>query len=303
MATGSLDTNGVWNYGEDDNIALFSDLLNLGTTSTSDAFTSDRARLSTVESNLEATSTFVAASQTARDSHWGIPADTTAELLLQNLGARTVRTDTGYTEQFFATYNAASNPGGRTPSAWYPVPKSSGLVPMLPTSATFVTGSGSVDDLGRTSFTSVTNFSISGAFTNDFSNYLLQLDGVLSGANANLTFQFTFGSNLAASPYYSWAGLKANRSSLSVNSGVAQTSANFGNASLKGGAGYLIIMNPKNGSLNTTFTTRFGGVDNAENYYSDTSGVYLEGRPMDGIKLSVSGGTFTGNVQVFGYNG
>lgn len=49
MATGAYDANGIWQYGEDDNIALFSDLLKLGTASTSSAFTADRARLSTLE--------------------------------------------------------------------------------------------------------------------------------------------------------------------------------------------------------------------------------------------------------------
>ena len=49
MATGSYDANGIWNYGEDDNIALFSDTLNLLAESTSDGFTDDRARLSTLE--------------------------------------------------------------------------------------------------------------------------------------------------------------------------------------------------------------------------------------------------------------
>lgn len=49
MATGFYDANGIWNYGEDDNIALFSDTLNKLADSTSDAFTSDRSRLSTLE--------------------------------------------------------------------------------------------------------------------------------------------------------------------------------------------------------------------------------------------------------------
>lgn len=49
MATGFYDSNGIWNYGEDDNIALFSDTLNKLADSTSDAFTSDRSRLSTLE--------------------------------------------------------------------------------------------------------------------------------------------------------------------------------------------------------------------------------------------------------------
>lgn len=49
MATGFFDSNGIWNYGEDDNIALFSDTLNKLADSTSDAFTADRSRLSTLE--------------------------------------------------------------------------------------------------------------------------------------------------------------------------------------------------------------------------------------------------------------
>lgn len=49
MATGSYDANGIWQYGEDDNIALFSDTLNKLADSTSDAFTSDRSRISTLE--------------------------------------------------------------------------------------------------------------------------------------------------------------------------------------------------------------------------------------------------------------
>lgn len=49
MATGFYDANGIWNYGESDNIAPFSDTLNKLADSTSDAFTSDRARLGTLE--------------------------------------------------------------------------------------------------------------------------------------------------------------------------------------------------------------------------------------------------------------
>jgi hypothetical protein len=141
MATGSLDTNGVWNYGEDDSIALFSDLLNLGTTSISDAFTVDRARLSTIESNQEATSTFVAASAAARDSRWGVPTTIADQRILQNLGARTVRTDTGFTEQYFASYNATNNPGGAASAGWYPVAGSYPYARLLK-SNTFSTSTG-----------------------------------------------------------------------------------------------------------------------------------------------------------------
>ena len=53
MATGAYDANGIWQYGEDDDIALFSDLLNLGQESVSDAFTDDRSRITYIEETLD----------------------------------------------------------------------------------------------------------------------------------------------------------------------------------------------------------------------------------------------------------
>lgn len=49
MALGSYDANGIWHYGESDNIALFSDTLNKLADSTSSAITADRSRISTLE--------------------------------------------------------------------------------------------------------------------------------------------------------------------------------------------------------------------------------------------------------------
>ena len=49
MATGAYDANGIWQYGEGDNIALFSDLLNKSAASVSSAFTADRSRIATLE--------------------------------------------------------------------------------------------------------------------------------------------------------------------------------------------------------------------------------------------------------------
>lgn len=63
----------------------------------------------------------VAASQTARDAHWGIPINATQRLALQNLGAKTIRTDLGYEERYFATItDGGTNPGGAMIPGWYP---------------------------------------------------------------------------------------------------------------------------------------------------------------------------------------
>jgi hypothetical protein len=120
MATGAgyYDAEGVWIYGENDHIALFSDLLNLGENSVSDQFTLDRSRITAVEASLGVR--YAAASSTARDAHFGVPANDTQRLALQNSGAECVRTDLGYAEAYYATYNASTNPGGATPAGWYP---------------------------------------------------------------------------------------------------------------------------------------------------------------------------------------
>lgn len=118
MAAGYYDAEGVWIYGEGDNIALFSDLLNLGENSISDQFTADRSRITAVETSLG--TRFAAASSTARDAHFGVPANDTQRLALQNSGAECIRTDLGYNESYYATYNSSTNPGGATPAGWYP---------------------------------------------------------------------------------------------------------------------------------------------------------------------------------------
>lgn len=62
----------------------------------------------------------------ARDAHFGVPSTPAARLALQTRGAECVRLDTGYTERYYADYDAAANPGGATPAGWYPT---SGALP------------------------------------------------------------------------------------------------------------------------------------------------------------------------------
>lgn len=89
----------------------------------------------------------VAASEGARNAHWGIPDSETARLALQNKGATTVRTDRGWTERYYATYNAATNPGGSTPAGWYPVEG------QLPTFTCFGSGSQTIGSGGVVALT------------------------------------------------------------------------------------------------------------------------------------------------------
>lgn len=62
----------------------------------------------------------VAASSAARDAHWGTPTTAAGRRTLQNLGAQTVRLDTGWTEGYYAGLtDGGANPGGATVAGWY----------------------------------------------------------------------------------------------------------------------------------------------------------------------------------------
>lgn len=71
MATGSLDSNGVWLYGEDDQRDTFSELLNIGMDSVSDAIGLLRGRATALET-AGATSTVTAAGILTAATGWSV---------------------------------------------------------------------------------------------------------------------------------------------------------------------------------------------------------------------------------------
>lgn len=76
--------------------------------------------ISTAITNVQAANV-VAASSTARDTYWGTPTTTATQRALQDRGAHTIRTDLGWTERYYATWNGSTNPGGAAVAGWYPV--------------------------------------------------------------------------------------------------------------------------------------------------------------------------------------
>jgi hypothetical protein len=124
MAAGAgfYDAQGVWQYGETDNIGtLFSDFMNVAPISISTQFVADRSRLTALETTTDNPTVYVANSEAARNAHWGTPTTGSTQLALQQLGATTIRTDLGITERYFATYNVSTNPAGSRTPGWFPV--------------------------------------------------------------------------------------------------------------------------------------------------------------------------------------
>lgn len=189
MAAGYYDAEGVWIYGEDDAIALFSDLLNMGENSVSDQFTADRSRITAVEASLGVR--FPAASSTARDAHFGVPANDTQRLALQNAGSECIRTDLGYSEAYFATYNASTNPGGATPYGWYP------LAGALPNLAYTTNASQSVTNTGVTvTFAATNTMAIAQGIT---FNAATGVATIVSAGNYQITGKVNFAASTSGS--------------------------------------------------------------------------------------------------------
>jgi len=59
------------------------------------------------------------ASAAARDAYYGTPTTEAQRLALQARGPLAIRTDLGVVQAYAATYNASTNPGGRSTPGWY----------------------------------------------------------------------------------------------------------------------------------------------------------------------------------------
>lgn len=83
----------------------------------------------------------VSASAAARDAYFGTPTTSAAQLALQRRSALTLRTDLGWAEQYFALYNATTNPAGaRGGPGWFPVFGNMPTFNLLSTTSTLVNG-------------------------------------------------------------------------------------------------------------------------------------------------------------------
>lgn len=230
MATGSYDANGIWNYGEDDNIALFSDLLNLGTESTSAAFTDDRARIATLEAG-----------------------------------------------------------------------SLSGLVPISPSLVTFVTGTGATNEIGTITATGCTSIKIR-AFTGTYANYKIVINGT-KGATAGALFCRVSASGTSSSTGYSggWSGFLTG----TTTAAAATDTALLPLITAQINEAIAVDMNVYQPAV--AATTRFTGVSLGTNATVFVSAI-IGGRhsiatAYDEIELSMSaGGTFTGQINVYGFN-
>jgi hypothetical protein len=227
MATGALDANGIWIYGEDDSEPTFSGLLNKLGDSTSDA-------------------------------------------------VGTLSTDIASLEER----------------------KLSGLVPVNPASVNHSGGSVTVSTNGTINFTGVTSLTLNDVFTSTYRNYRLVLDFTSSANGANATLQFRnnlttlTGTNYAAGfPYL------ATGTWVVTGSGIGLTSTNLFVDTTEQNIVTADFLAPAIATLRTQFIGTFGRVRNV----GIITGGYTSAAETDGFVLTMSTGTFTGSLAVYGY--
>lgn len=233
MATGAYDSNGIWKYGEDDNISLFSTTLNKLADSTSTALTSDRARLSTLEAGSLA-----------------------------------------------------------------------GLIPVKPTSVTFVGGTGAVNTLGYIDITSsCTKVTVNGVFTADYSSYKIILHDFYcpAGANENLWIRMVSGGTESTTGY-NWArngvtgGGAALLGAAYAGGGVEVTILGNGN----GSATEILVTKPQKTKRTNFVSTSYSARDSL--YVALNGGTHDNTSSFDGFSLYVNANNLIGSLSVYGYN-
>lgn len=233
MATGNYDANGIWNYGEDDNIALFSDTLNMLAESTSDAFTDDRSRLSTLEAG-----------------------------------------------------------------------SLSGLIPIKPTAVVVSAGSASVNSLGVVTFTNTSSVSLENIFTAEYKNYRMFMDTSAVSTGMDLWFRFRKAGVTRTTGYF-MSGFQTNIGGgsgvVNINSGSQIYLATLGASQPLRGRVVADITAPR---TNIFARINFNsGYDSGSSILNlDAGGYNLADADFDAFSLVTSTGTFSGTVQVFGYN-
>lgn len=238
-----------------------------------------------------------------RDAIFGTPSTSATQIELQNRGARTYRADLGVTEQYFAAYHATNNVSGRDIAGWYSTTRSSGLVPIRPTSITAVTGTASINALGKVTFSGCSAIALDGCYSTKFDNYIAIVRTDTTGPSTGYSLYYKLRANGVddTAPNYC-------RNGVFIGSGAPQQIPATSTAQLELGVTavgtFTEIKTSFPASARTTgiFSDQFaytGGV----NYAQLTRGHNQNNNIYDGFKLTIGGsGTISGTVEIYGWN-
>lgn len=216
------------------------------------------------------------------------------------------RDDLGVIETYYGLYNSTTNPGGRDSAGWYSDIRSGGLIPVRPTSVTIASGSGSANALGVISFTGASAVTINGVFTSAYKNYRLLINIDNASGQTSLGQQLTSSGTAASGALYFWAGnwQTINGSGPSILAASNQTFWYMIEATNGGVTWVNHAQDIYNPALAKDTSMSGSGITISSNWrHVSYSCMHQNATAYDGIKFTSStAATFTGTIQILGYN-
>jgi hypothetical protein len=197
-------------------------------------------------------------------------------------------------------------------SAWNSLAYSSaviipGLIPIAPSSVNYSSGTATANSLGLVTFTGVSSVSLNGIFTSSYLRYEVVFSGTNSAGGTNFQFRYRAGGvdASAANTYFAASYRMRSDSSTFINAGSsnAEIILSGGSSSSTNFAGRATINDVAVSGTKTLHTGQHTVLEtNTLNYFMNT-GSHTQGTSAyDGLTFYPGGGTFTGTIQVFGYN-
>ena len=183
--------------------------------------------------------------------------------------------------------------------------KPSGLVPIVPTSVTVGSGSGSVAADGTITFSGASSIGFNGCFTSTYRNYRFVVSD-LQSSNPNypgITFLLRASGTNATSEYWNW-GVRAVSSAGITQRGSNSTSGMEILSTIGWGGKYASIAADVTSpfiATNTTIMSSATGFDASSALWQSQSCFKNDQSSYDGWALILSTGTFSGTVKVYGY--
>lgn len=182
----------------------------------------------------------------------------------------------------------------------------SGLVPMVPSSVTVGSGTGTASANGQVTFTNASSVSLNGVFTSSYRNYRIVFNTTAASGTGTITIRLrAAGSDITAANYLTQTLQADGNNAPSANIVELQTSwvyMSLGNTARGVNAFTWDLFNPQ-------VTERTVGVASNGNFDSGNSSriilrnyVYEATTSADGLSFIMSANNFTGKVTVYGYN-
>lgn len=174
-----------------------------------------------------------------------------------------------------------------------------GMWKITPTSVVNAT----IGTYGRVTVTTQTTASLNGIFTADFLNYRVIFKLTACSAASNLLCKLR-ASGTDSSASYTWSAIvTGNTGASAVSTSGAGTSINpnFLNNSIPRGQSVSEWFGP-NEAANTTFTFVDDFNDTVAQQMRSGGGIHTVNTAYDGLTWSVSSGTYSATIDVYGYN-